>query len=81
MLAYKLSGFPLVVIVTKTEDAAFGAWRATALTTSAITVAMALLVGVAAYLIARSWKQQDRLNAAQAELSESDESRALAQAN
>ena len=78
--AYKLSGFPLVVIVTKTEDAAFAAWRATALMMSAITAAMVLLVGVAAYLIARSWKQQDRLNAAQAQIIESDKSRALAEA-
>jgi diguanylate cyclase (GGDEF)-like protein/PAS domain S-box-containing protein len=78
--AYKLSGFPLVVIVTKSEDAAFAAWRATALMMSAITAAMVLLVGIAAYLIARSWKQQDRLNVAKAQIIESEKSRALAEA-
>ena len=78
--AYKLSGFPLAVIVTQSEDAAFAAWHATAAMMSGITAAMVLLVGVAAYLIARSWKQQDRLNAAQAQIIESDKSRALAEA-
>ncbi len=78
--AYKLSSVPLVVIVTQTEDAAFAAWRATSAMMSIIAAAMVLLTIVAAYLIARSWKQQDRLNAAQARIIESDKSRALAEA-
>jgi diguanylate cyclase (GGDEF)-like protein/PAS domain S-box-containing protein len=78
--AYKLTDFPLAVIVTKSEDAAFAAWRATALMMSAIAAAMILLTIVAAYLIARSWKQQDRLNAARAQIIDSDKSRALAEA-
>jgi len=78
--AYKLSTVPLAVIVTQSEDAAFAAWRATSVTMSIIAAAMVLLTIVAAYLIARSWKQQDRLNAAQAQIVESDKSRALAEA-
>ncbi len=76
--AYQVGNFPLVVVVTQSEDAAFAAWRAMAAMMSGITAAMVLLVGGAAYLIARSWKQQDRLNAAQAQIIESDKSRALA---
>ncbi len=41
---------------------------------------MVLLTIVAAHLIARSWKQQDRLNVAHAQIIESDKSRALAEA-
>ena len=78
--AYQVGDFPLVVIVTQSEDAAFAAWRAMAVMMSAITAAMVLLVGVAAHLIARSWKQQDHINAAQAQIIESDKSRALAEA-
>ena len=78
--AYKLSGVPLAVIVTQSEDEAFAAWRATSVTMSIIAAAMILLTIIAAYLIARSWKQQDRLNAAQAQIIESDKSRALAEA-
>ena len=38
------------------------------------------LVIIAAWLIARSWQQQERLNAARAEIIESDKVRALAEA-
>ena len=56
--AYQVGDFPLVVIVTQSEDAAFAAWRAMAVMMSAITAAMVLLVGVAAHLIARSLLQR-----------------------
>ena len=78
--AYRFSKFPLAVIVTQSEDAAFAAWRATALMMSAITAIMILLTILAAYLIARSWKQQDGLNAARAQIIQSGKSRALAEA-
>ncbi len=78
--AYKLSDFPLVVIVTQSEDAAFASWRATTFKMSAITAAMILLIIAAAHLIARSRKQQDRLNAARAQIIQSGKNRALAEA-
>lgn len=78
--AYKLASFPLVVVVTQNEDAAFSAWRATAYTMSLGTAAVVALLIIAAFLIARSWRTQDRLNAARAQIIESDKSRALAEA-
>ena len=45
-----------------------------------VTLAMIVLIVAAVYLIARSWKQQDRLDAARAEVIESEKTRALAEA-
>jgi diguanylate cyclase (GGDEF)-like protein/PAS domain S-box-containing protein len=77
---YSLMKYPLVVVVTQEEDAAFAAWRRTAITMAVIAAAMIGLLIVAAWLIARSWQQQERLNAAHAEIIESDKVRALAEA-
>ncbi len=78
--AHRLADYPLAVIVTQTDDAAFAAWRRAALTTGLVTLAMIILIVAAVYLIARSWKQQDRLDAARAEIIESEKTRALAEA-
>jgi diguanylate cyclase (GGDEF)-like protein/PAS domain S-box-containing protein len=78
--AHRLADYPLTVVVTQTDDAAFAAWRRTALTMALVTLAMVVLIVTAAYLIARSWKQQDRLDAARAEIIESEKTRVLAEA-
>ncbi len=78
--AYKLANFPLAVVVTQTEDEVFSAWRATAYRMSSGIAAVILLLLIAAYSIARSWRTQDRLNAARAQIVESGRSRALAEA-
>jgi len=78
--AYKLANFPLVVVVTQNEDAAFAAWRATAYRMSIGTAAVVILLIIAAVLIARSWRTQDRLNAARAQIIESGKNRALTEA-
>ena len=78
--AYSLMKYPLVVIVTQNEDSAFAPWRRTAITMGIIAAAMIGLVIIAAWLIARSWRQQERLNAAHAEIIEFDKVRALAEA-
>ncbi len=77
--AYRLPSYPLVIVVTQSEKAAFAAWRTTAVIMVAITSFLILIIIVAAYLIARSWKQQERLNAARAEIIESEKVRALAE--
>ena len=78
--AYKLASFPLVVIVTQSEDAAFAVWRGTAYRMSVGAAAVVCLLIIAAFLVARSWRTQDRLNAARAQIIESGKSRALAEA-
>ena len=78
--AYSLMKYPLVVIATQNGDSAFAPWRRAAVTMGAIAAAMIGLIIIAAWLIARSWRQQERLNAAHAEIIESDKVRALAEA-
>ncbi len=77
--AYRVAQYPLTVVVTQSESAAFAPWRRTALAMSLIAVLIIVLIIVAACLMARSWKQLDRLNAARADLAESDKVRALAE--
>jgi len=76
--AYSLMKYPLVVVVTQEEDAAFAAWRRAAVTMGVIAAAMIGLIIIAAWLIARSWRQQERLIAAHAEIIESDNVRGVA---
>jgi diguanylate cyclase (GGDEF)-like protein/PAS domain S-box-containing protein len=78
--AYRLSKYPLVVVVTQNEDGAFAPWRRAAITMGIIALAMIGLVIMAVWLFARSWRQQERLNAARGEVIESDKVRALAEA-
>jgi diguanylate cyclase (GGDEF)-like protein/PAS domain S-box-containing protein len=78
--AHSLSKYPLVVVITQNEASAFAPWRRTAITMGIIAMVLIGLIIVAAWLIARSWKQQERLNAAHAEIVESEKERALAEA-
>ncbi len=77
--AYRVAEYPLTVVVTQNEVAAFAPWRRTALAMSLVAALIIILFIVAAYLMARSWKQLDRLSAARADLAESDKVRALAE--
>ncbi len=77
--AYRVAQYPLTVIVTQNERAAFAPWRRTALAMSLVAGLIIVLIIVAAYLVAGSWKQIDRLSAARADLAESDKVRALAE--
>ncbi|HEX3506163.1 MAG TPA: diguanylate cyclase, partial [Xanthobacteraceae bacterium] len=77
--AHRLTDYPLTVIVAQNEDAAFKAWRKIAVTMGLITVAMIALIVIAAVFMARSWKQQDRLDAARAEIAEAEKTRILAE--
>ena len=77
--AYRVAQYPLTVVVTQSERAAFAPWRRTALAMSFIATLIIVLIIVAACLMARSWKQLDRLNAVRADLAESDKVRALAE--
>ncbi len=76
----KLSNYPLVVVASQTEAAAFADWRTTVLIMGLIAAVMSGAIVIAAFLMARSWKQQERLNAARAAVIESEKTRALAEA-
>lgn len=76
--AYRLSRYPLTVVVTRNERAAFASWRATALAMGLVTSLIVVLI-IAAALMARAWKRQGRLSAVHDELAESDKVRALAE--
>ena len=78
--AYRLEKYPLVVIVTQTEKAAFAAWRNTAMTMSIISAGLIILIVVAVYFIMRSWRQQERLNVARTKIKEFESIRALEEA-
>ena len=78
--AYRLSRYPLVVVATRDDRAAFAVWRATAFVMCFIAIVVIAIIVAAAWLIARSWKQQERLNAVRAEVTESENVRALAEA-
>ena len=77
---HRLTRYPLVVVTTQNEAAAFAGWRAVAAMIGAITAVMIAIILIAAGLIARSWKQQERLNTADAEVIEAEKIRALAEA-
>ncbi|HEY6175117.1 MAG TPA: EAL domain-containing protein, partial [Kofleriaceae bacterium] len=77
---YRLAKYPLVVIATRSEMAAFAGWRTLVAMIAVIAAIMIAVILISAGLIARAWKQQERLNAANQEVIESDKVRALAQA-
>jgi len=79
--AYRLASYPLVIVTSQEESAALADWRRAALVMSLITAVIVLITVVAAYLLARSWKQQASLNMARAELIASERSRTLAEAD
>jgi diguanylate cyclase (GGDEF)-like protein/PAS domain S-box-containing protein len=78
--AYRLLNYPLVVVVSRDEENAFADWRKTALAMCVGAAAMIFIIVIASFLIAHSWKQQERLNSARAQVIESDKIRALAEA-
>ncbi len=77
---HRLLNYPLATIVTQSERAAFGDWRRIALTMAVIAALMIIAIAIAACFIARSWKQQDRLEAARADVVEAEKTRVLAEA-
>jgi diguanylate cyclase (GGDEF)-like protein len=77
---YRLAKYPLVVIATQNEAVAFAGWRALVAMIAVIAAIMIAVILISAGLIARAWKQEERLNAANQEVIESDKIRALAQA-
>ena len=79
--AYRLLKYPLIVVVTQTEKAAFSGWRAMAVTLGLILGAMICVLIISATLTARSWKQERRLNEARAEIIEAKKTRAVAEAD
>ena len=79
--AYRLLKYPLIVVVTQTEKAAFSGWRAMAVTLGLILGAMICVLIISATLTARSWKQERRLNEARAEIIEAEKTRAIAEAD
>ena len=78
--AHRVENYPLVVVATRNEAAAFASWRATAITMGLAACIMISIIIIAACLIGRSWKQQERLNKASAALVESDKIRTVAEA-
>ena len=77
---HRLLDYPVAVIATQSEATAFAAWRNTALTTGFVALLLIAAVLVGARLLARSWKQQERLDAARHAVIEADKSRLLAEA-
>jgi PAS domain S-box-containing protein len=78
--AYRLLNYPLAIVVTEENGTAFAGWRTTAFTMGFVMSIVIALIIAAAYLMALSWKQQDRLDAAHADVIESEKVRALAEA-
>ena len=78
--AYRLKDYPLAVIATQSEATAFAGWRTTAIAMGGLALILTTAVIVGTCLLARSWRQQERLNAARSELIEADRSRILTEA-
>ena len=78
--AYRLLDYPVAVITTQTDATAFATWRNTALTMGVVALLLIAAVLVGATLLARSWRQQERLTAARNAVIEADKSRLLAEA-
>ena len=77
---HRLLDYPIAVVATQSEATAFAAWRNTALTAGFAALLLIAAVFVGASLLARSWKQQERLDAARHAVIEADKSRLLAEA-
>ncbi len=78
--AYRLLDYPVAVITTQSDATAFATWRNTALTMGVVALLLIAAVLVGATLLARSWRQQERLTAARNAVIEADKSRLLAEA-
>jgi PAS domain S-box-containing protein len=78
--AYRLTHFPLVVVTSQTEHVAFAMWRSMLATSILISLVLISIILAAAYLVARSWKQQDQLAVAHAQVVDAGSRQALAEA-
>ena len=79
--AYRLASYPLVVITSQEEAGAFAHWRSTAIVMSLITVMIVIITIIAAFLLARSWRQEASLNIARTNLITSERSLTLAESD
>jgi hypothetical protein len=75
----KLSGVPLSIVTTQTEDSVLRRWRSTVGLLLGFTGSMALVLIFAATVILRKWKQQELLAKAQSEKIEAEKAKALAE--
>ena len=78
--AYRLQIIQLAVIATQSDATAFATWRNTALTMGFVALLLIAAVLSAPLFVARSLRQQERLNAAHNAVIEADKSRLLAEA-
>jgi hypothetical protein len=79
--AQKLTNFPLIVLVTETEDAALTEWRHVVWVLGLVTAGCAAAILIAALAVGRWWRQQHALGQARAEHAEAEKARALAEAS
>jgi signal transduction histidine kinase len=66
--AHLVVNYPVVLLATKTEEAALSNWRGIARLMSLGALGCAVSIAVAGYALGRQWKQQTKLVEAQAEL-------------
>jgi signal transduction histidine kinase/HPt (histidine-containing phosphotransfer) domain-containing protein/ActR/RegA family two-component response regulator len=59
--ARRLSNYPVVVVTTQTEFSALQTWREMVALLSAMSLLSSIVVLIAAFLIARWWRKQDKL--------------------
>jgi signal transduction histidine kinase len=64
--AHRLSGFPVVALATKTEDAALANWRGIARLLSLGALGCAVSIALAGFALGRQWRQQAAIARAQA---------------
>ncbi len=79
--AWKLTNFPLFVLVTQAEATALQAWRGVALVLGLVTAFCTGAILVAAVAIGRWWRQQQMLANAHADHAEAEHARAVAEAD
>jgi two-component sensor histidine kinase/PAS domain-containing protein len=77
---YKLTNFPLILVASQTEYAALNGWRSIVVTATAVALALIGIILIAAFLIGRSWGQQDQLTLAHAQIAEASSRQVLAEA-
>src|SRR5580658_3249068 len=78
--SYRLLDYPVAVITTQSDATAFATWRKAAITMGLVVLLLIAAVLVGATLLARSWRQQERLTIARNAVIEADKSRLLAEA-
>jgi signal transduction histidine kinase len=66
--AHRLTGYPVLALATKTEDAALASWRGTAWLMTLGAAGCAISIVIAAFAFGRQWKQHAVLAVARAEL-------------